>query len=474
MSELTNTIKQICDEKGLSLEAVVGTIESALAAAYRKDFGEKNQNIKVEFDIETAKSKVFDVKEVVEDMPEEEVLGDEEETPKDDKTSDKALKENSKLKTQSLKQEKDNKDDKIEGSEEEERKFNPRTEIQISDAKLKKKTAKVGDEIITKLEVPGEFGRMAAQTAKQVIIQRLREAERDMIFNEFKEKEGEVISGAVQRREGRVVLIDLGKTVGILPSEEQIYSEQYKPGERIKVYVKEVRVGSKGPEVILSRISDEILKKVFYLEIPEISNGLVELKSVAREAGARSKVAVAAVSDNIDPIGSCVGQRGARIQTIISELGGEKVDIIQYDEDSQKFIANALSPAKILNIDIKEKEKQAIVMVAADQLSLAIGKGGQNVRLAARLTGWKIDIVESKEEKAKEGGEGEGEKEEDGQDNSEKEEKEAKEKKEEKKSDKKKDKDDKKKVKDDEKKDKKNADGKKEKTDAKKQEKSKK
>jgi len=246
---------------------------------------------------------------------------------------------------------------------------------------------------------------MAAQTAKQVIIQRLREAERDMIFNEFKEKEKEVVSGVVQRREGRVVLIDLGKTAGVLPAEEQIYGEQYRPGERIKVYVKEVRVGSKGPEVILSRVSEEILKKVFYLEIPEISNGLVELKSVAREAGARSKVAVAAVSENIDPIGSCVGQRGARIQTIINELGGEKVDIIQYDEDPRKFIANALSPAKILNIDIKEKEREATVTVAPDQLSLAIGKGGQNVRLAARLTGWNIDIVEKKEEKAEEGGE---------------------------------------------------------------------
>jgi len=401
MSELTNTIKQICDEKGLSLEAVVGTIESALAAAYRKDFGEKNQNIKVEFDIETATSKVADVKTVVEDMPEEEIEGEESEDGKEGGEYKKGEdeKKNKKTRKQENKDSKDTKDvEKKDEVGEEERKFNPRTEIQISDAKLKKKTVKIGDEIITKLEVPGEFGRMAAQTAKQVIIQRLREAERDMIFNEFKGKEGEVVSGVVQRREGRVVLIDLGKTVGILPSEEQIYNEQYKPGERIKVYVKEVKVGSKGPEVILSRVSDEILKKVFYLEIPEISNGLVELKSVAREAGARSKVAVAAVSDNIDPIGSCVGQRGARIQTIIGELGGEKVDIIQYDEDPQKFIANALSPAKILSITIKEKENSAVVMVAADQLSLAIGKGGQNVRLAARLTGWRIDIAEQKDD----------------------------------------------------------------------------
>ena len=375
MSELSNTIKLICDEKGLSLEAVVSTIESALAAAYRKDFGEKNQNIKVEFDIESGDSKVFDVKTVVEDMPEEEVSENEDEATEDKKDEKKK--------------------ESVEGEEaEEERKFNPKTEIQITDAKNTKKTAKIEDEIKTKLEVPGEFGRMAAQTAKQVIIQRLREAERDMVFNEFKEKEKEVIGGVVQRREGRVVLVDLGKSTGILPSEEQIYGENYKPGERIKIYVKEVKIGPKGPEIILSRTSDEILKKIFYLEIPEISNGLVELKSVAREAGSRSKVAVSAGSDNIDPIGSCVGQRGARIQTIISELGGEKVDIIEYDEDPKKFIANALSPAKILNIETKEDKKEVVVFVGADQLSLAIGKGGQNVRLAARLTGWKIDIEE--------------------------------------------------------------------------------
>jgi N utilization substance protein A len=421
MSELFNTIKQICDEKGLSLEAVVGTIESALAAAYRKDFGEKNQNIKVEFDIETGKSKVYDVKTVVEDMPpEEEDLeggeGEEDGESKNGKDGGKNKKTRKSSSAKASDDKRENKDDKdvkdngkkdeVEEEEEKERKFNPRTEIQLSDAKLIKKAAKVGDEIRTKLEVPGEFGRMAAQTAKQVIIQRLREAERDMIFNEFKEKEHEVISGVVQRREGRVVLVDLGKAVGILPSEEQIYNEQYKPGARIKVYVKEVAMGSKGPEVILSRTSEEILKKVFYLEIPEISNGLVELKSVAREAGSRAKVAVAAASDNIDPIGSCVGQRGARIQTIINELGGEKVDIIEYDEDPEKFIANALSPAKILSIEIDEKKKEAVVKVSSDQLSLAIGKGGQNVRLAARLTGWKIDIAEQKAEEGKGDGEG--------------------------------------------------------------------
>lgn len=379
MSEISTAIKSICEEKGLSYDAVIETIESALAAAYRKDFGKKNQNIKVQFDPESGKSKVYDVKTVVEDLPEEEQVNDindeEEQDGKENKETPETI---------------------LSEEGEEIRKFNPKTEIQIKDAKVLKKTAKIDDEIKMKLEVPEAYGRMAAQTAKQVIIQRLREAEREMVFNDFKDKEHEVVSGVVQRREGKIVLVDLGRSVGVLPQEEQIPGEQYRPGARVKVYVKEVSLKSKGPEIVLSRTSDEILKKVFYLEIPEISNGLVELKSVAREAGSRAKVAVWTDSDNVDPIGSCVGQRGARIQTIIQELGGEKVDIILYDEESTKFISNALSPAKIIGIALDEKEKKASVTVASDQLSLAIGKGGQNARLAAKLTGWRIDIMEEK------------------------------------------------------------------------------
>jgi N utilization substance protein A len=403
MSELANAIKQICDEKGLSYESVIETIESALAAAYRKDFGEKNQNIRVKFNPETAKSRVYDVKTIVEDMPEVEEMEEDQkidDTPTEKKEKRPKVKSKKPKEKESTKKEEDkeSEEDKEDEREEEEvRKFNPKTEIQLSDAKLIKKTAKIGDEVKTKLEVPEAYGRMAAQTAKQVIIQRLREAERNMIFEEFKEKEKEVVSGVVQRKEGRIILIDLGKGVGILPSDEQIYGERYRPGDRIKVYIKEVNMAPKGPEIVLSRTADEILKKVFYLEIPEISNGLIELKAVAREAGSRSKVAVATESDNVDPIGSCVGQRGARIQTIIGELGGEKVDIIEYDEDPAAFIANALSPARILNIEIDEKENKARVTVSGDQFSLAIGKGGQNARLAARLTGWKVDIVEAKD-----------------------------------------------------------------------------
>lgn len=366
MSEITNAIKQICEEKGLSYDAVIATIESALAAAYRKDYGEKSQNIKVEYNPENNATKVFDIKTVVEDVPEEEL-----------ENSEEVLEPAS-----------------LEGVDGEMKKrFNPKTEIQISEAKKINKKYNIGDEVKTELETHEEYGRMAAQTAKQVIIQRLREAERDMIFGEFKDKEHEVITGFVQRREGRLVLVDLGRATGIIPPEEQVRTERYVPGERLKFYVKEVKITPKGPEIVLSRTSEEILKKVFYLEIPEISNGLVEIKSVAREAGSRSKVAVLAENENIDPIGSCVGQRGSRIQTIIRELGGEKIDIIEYSEDPEVFIANALAPAKVEQVKLITEQRQAYITVKDDQLSLAIGKDGQNVRLAAHLTGWNIDIA---------------------------------------------------------------------------------
>ena len=367
MSEISNAIKQICEEKKLDFDAVVSTIELALAAAYRKDFGQKNQNIKVKFNPESGHSKIFDVKMVVEDLPAEEEAA---------MLAGEPLPEH----------------EYVEGEEEKHR-FNPKTELQIKDAVMIKPDVILGEEVIVELPEPEDYGRMAAQTAKQVIIQKLREVERDMVFSEFKDREHEVINGIVQRQEGRLVFVDLGKAIGILPAEEQIMGEQYPIGARLKIYVKEVRYGQKGAEVILSRKSEEILKKVFYLEIPEIANGLIKIESVAREAGSRSKVAISTDSENIDPVGSCVGQRGARIQTIISELGGEKVDIIQFDEDPSKYIANALSPAKIISMKIDETTRRAVAKVASDKLSLAIGKNGQNVRLAAKLTGWKIDIV---------------------------------------------------------------------------------
>ncbi len=379
MSDLSSAIKQVCEEKNLDYKSVVNAIELALAAAYRKDYGEKNQNIKVSFDPKTAKSLVYDVKTVVDNLPVEE----EEELKK--MLFDPNYK-------------KDYKEELEDDGEEKEKKFNPKTDIQIKEANILKHDAKIGDEIMTELPIPESYGRMAAQTAKQVIIQKLREMERDMILEEFKEKEKEVVGGIVQRVEGRLVFIDLGKAIGIMPVEEQIYGENYRVGQRIKVFIKEVKESGRGPEIILSRRAEEILRKVFYLEIPEIANGLVEIKAVAREAGSRSKVAIYTEADNVDPVGSCVGQRGSRIQTIISELGGEKIDIIEYNEDPFYFISNSLAPAKIMDLELNEEEKRARVKVSTDMLSLAIGKGGQNVRLAARLTGWKIDIIEASAE----------------------------------------------------------------------------
>jgi len=386
-SEITAAIKNICDEKGISYESVLETVQAALAAAYRKDYGNKMQNIQVEFDPETQAIKAFDVKTVVEDLPEEE------------QEAVEALKEGVLIEPPDAKKKEEapigeEKEVSADAEEEEEKRhFNPKTEIQLKDAPELKKNAKIGDVIRTRLEVPGGFGRMAAQTAKQVIIQKLREAERETVFAEYKDKEGTVITGTVQRREGRMVLIDLGKTIALLPSEEQIHRESYVPGEHLKLYVVSVDKTTKGPEIIVSRSRPEIVKQFFEMEIPEIANGTVEIKSVAREAGSRTKIAVWTDEDNIDPIGSCIGQRGARVQTIISELKGEKIDIVEYSTDPEEYILNALSPARISGIKLNEEENTAIVSVAEDQLSLAIGKSGQNVRLAAKLTGWKIDIV---------------------------------------------------------------------------------
>ncbi len=386
MSEISTAIKQLCEEKNLDYKLVIAAIELALAAAYRKDYGERNQNIRVKFNPDTGSSEIFDVKTVVENLPEQEEA--------------EMLQNLYNPNVKELRKEEARVGFYVaeeETTEEGKKKFNPKTDIQIKEAMILKHEAKVGEEIVTDLPIPESYGRMAAQTAKQVIIQKLREMERDMVFGEFKGKEKEVVSGIIQRREGRFVFVDLGKAIGLLPAEEQIFNERYNPNDRIKVYIKEVREGHKGPEIILSRRSEEILKKIFYLEIPEVANGLVEIKEVAREAGSRSKVAIYTEAENVDPVGSCVGQRGSRIQTIISELGGEKIDIIEYSEDQSKFIANALAPAKVISIELEEAEHKAIVKVASDKLSLAIGKNGQNVRLAARLTGWKIDIIEAAE-----------------------------------------------------------------------------
>ncbi|MFA5248606.1 MAG: NusA N-terminal domain-containing protein, partial [Patescibacteria group bacterium] len=281
MSELSSAIRAVCEEKGLSYEAVIETIETALAAAYRKDFGQKNQNIKVEFNPETGESKIFDAKMIVADLPED--YFDEEGKVSEKYRPKRVEGEEEKPYIGEFNEEITDEDDDL-------IKFNPKTEIQYNDATMVKSDAMLGEELITELSAPKEYGRMAAQTAKQVVIQKLREAEREMVLNEFKDKEQEVITGVVQRQEGRNVLIDLGKGIGRLPQEEQIYGETYNPGDKIKVYVKEVRSGNRGPEIVLSRTSEEIIRKVFYNEIPEIANGILDIKAIAREAGSRTKV----------------------------------------------------------------------------------------------------------------------------------------------------------------------------------------
>jgi len=301
-NNLSTAIKQICEEKNLSMEAVIGAIEAALAAAYRKEFGTKDQNIKVVFNADNGQTAVFDVKIVMENVDLEE--------------QEKALEKI-----------KERREAGEEISEEEEiKKFNPRTDIMISEAQQKNPDYKIGDVIETKLAVPEEYGRMAAQTAKQVIVQRLREAERDHIFNAYKNKEGELVLGTIQRREGRRFIVNLGQANGILLPEEQIRNERYNIGSRLNFYIVQVRMGGKGPEIVLSRTHPEIVKELFATEVPEVASGAVEIKSIAREAGSRSKIAVVATEDNIDPVGSCVGQKGARVQTVINELGGEIVN----------------------------------------------------------------------------------------------------------------------------------------------------
>ncbi len=403
---IKTAIKQICAEKGLSEESVIETINSALSAAYRKDFGDKNQNIVVDFDIETAGMKVFDEKEVVEDLTPEEL----EELEKI-KAEREILKEkiaNGEITPDELRKMREDREteerNEIIGGEEDEgrRKFNPKTQIQESEAQTISPKYQIGDIVRTELEIPGEFGRMAAQTAKQVIIQKIREAERSIVYQEYKDKEGQVITGVVQKFDGRNVIVDFDKISAILPPVEQIRGERYRTGERIKIYVLKVSLTTRGPEILVSRAHSAIVKNLFLTEIPEIANGTITIKAIAREAGNRTKIAVHTTEENLDPIGSCIGQKGSRIQTIINELGGEKIDIIEYSEDPIKYISQALSPAKIKKVILNEEEKTAQVIVLPEQLSLAIGRAGQNVRLASRLTEWKINVIEEGNEKTTE------------------------------------------------------------------------
>lgn len=362
---INSVLAQMEEERGIPKEKIIEAIAMALATAYKREYGKKGQIIRATFDQNSGKTEFYQVKIVVDDsrvwFPEEE--GEE--------------------------AERDLEDERV--------RYNPEHHILLEDARRIKKDAVLDEEIIFPLESKADFGRIAAQTAKQVIIQKIREAEKVSVLSEFGKREGEIVSGTVQRIERGSIFVDLDRATGMLPYEEQIPGERYRQGERIRAYLYRVEETPRGIFLRLSRSHPQFLKELFKMEAPELASGTVEIKYIAREAGSRSKIAVHSNDPHIDPVGSCVGQRGVRVTTVMSELGGEKIDIIEYSEDPKRFIEDALSPAKVVSVEIvNEAERQAKVVVNEDQQSLAIGRGGQNVRLAAKLTGWRIDIQSAK------------------------------------------------------------------------------
>ncbi len=356
---LTLALEELEQERGISREVVIKAIEESLAAAYKKEYGNKGQIIRSEFNPETGDLEFKQIKIVVDDS----------------------------MVYQG--------DDATEQERENKTRFNEEHHIMLDTAKLIKKDAEVDDELEFPLETKEDFGRIASQTAKQVVMQKIREAERVGMLEEFGEREGEIVTGTVQRFERGNLFIDLGRATGVIPYQEQIPGERYRQGERVRAYLYEVDEQSRGSFIKLSRAHPQFLVKLFEQEVPELQSGEVVVKSVAREAGARSKIAIHAVNNNLDPVGAMVGGRGVRVSTVMSELGGEKIDVIEWSETPEHFIEDALSPAEILSVEINETqdgEPHADVTVLEEQQSLAIGRGGQNVRLAAKLTGYKIDI----------------------------------------------------------------------------------
>lgn len=335
-SELLDALHILEKEKGISREVLIDAIEAALISAYRRNFNQA-QNVRIDLNLEKGSMRVYARKDVVDEV------------------------------------------------------FDSRLEISIEEAKQINPNYDIED--VVEMEVtPKDFGRIAAQTAKQVVTQRVREAERGIIYSEFIDREEDIMTGIVQRQDSRFIYVSLGKIEALLPINEQMLNEKYKPHDRIKVFITKVEKTSKGPQIFVSRTHPGLLKRLFEIEVPEIFDGTVEIKSVAREAGDRSKISVHSDNDEVDPVGSCVGQKGQRVQAIVNELKGEKIDIVQWSEDPVLFVANALSPSKVLEVIVKEEDKATTVIVPDYQLSLAIGKRGQNARLAAKLTGWKIDI----------------------------------------------------------------------------------
>ncbi len=338
-AELMKALEQLEEEKGISQDVIIEAIEAAVLSAYKKKYGASAQSVRIEVDRETGEMRAFQIRTIVDEVADE------------------------------------------------------HTQIPLAEAKMWDPTAKADDMVEVEVKViPHEFGRIAAQTAKQVVVQRLREGERDLVYKEFRDREGDIVTGMVQRIERKNVYLDLGRIEAVLPPPEQIPRESYRQGERIKAYVVEVRQGTRGPQIVVSRTHPGLLKRLFELEVPEIYEGIVEIKAIAREAGGRSKIAVSSRDKNVDAVGACVGPKGSRVQSIVDELKGEKIDIVPWANDPAQFAAGALSPAKVIRVAIDDETKTALVTVPDNQLSLAIGREGQNARLAAKLTGWRIDI----------------------------------------------------------------------------------
>ena len=361
---MNSVLGELEEERGIPRVKVLEAIEAALATAYKKEYAKRGQIIRAHLDLSTGTTEFQQVKEIVDDTS---VRFDEEDA--EDVSSEASAKEDD-LRPR----------------------FNPEQHVRLEDAKLMKRDAKVGDELVFPLEAKDDYGRIAAQTAKQVIIQKIREAEKVSVVAEYGARQGEIVSGTVQRMERGNIYVDLGRATGILPYDEQIPGERFRQGERIRGVLYQVEESPRGIYLRLSRANGQFLQKLFEMEAPEAASGVVTFKAVAREAGSRSKVAVASSDPHVDPVGSLVGQRGVRVSTVTSELGGEKIDIIEWTEDPKSFIEEALSPARITKVELDESEHKATITVASDQQSLAIGRGGQNVRLAAKLTGWRIDI----------------------------------------------------------------------------------
>lgn len=378
-----SVLDQMEDERGIAREKMIDAIEQALATAYKKEFGKRGQIIRAKFDLATGNTNFDQIKIVADEttVRMDEVVEEESEV---DERRGKRVEEPEETPDDDMRV-----------------RFDPEKHILIDTARLIKKDVAVGDELVFPLEPKDDFGRIAAQTAKQVIIQKIREAEKESALKEFGQKAGDIIVGHVQRFERGNLYVDLGRVTGVMPYDEQIPGERFRPGERVRALLVSVDETARGIFLKLSRSHPDFLAKLFEIEAPELQNGSVEVKAIAREAGSRSKIAVFAHDNHIDPVGSMVGQRGVRVSTVMSELGGEKIDIIEWSENPAVYIEDALSPAQVMRVEILEQAEEgeggirghALVTVASDQQSLAIGRGGQNVRLAAKLTGWKIDIV---------------------------------------------------------------------------------